>query len=145
MQGLPQERRRSEGGRKLEQHAYGGLAPRNSGPVGTGKNRVIHRKKWVQRREIKPLRKSAFLGVTSGAMQALGMKQIEKELITLIFIHQVADRKIHSVVSSERGALPLEGATMICESQGAKSLFWAHEPKREGKKKEGRRTRRRVD
>src|ERR1700682_3181355 len=28
-----------------------------------------------------------------------------------------------------RGALPLEWATTICESQGAKPLFWAHEPK----------------
>jgi hypothetical protein len=61
-------------------------------------------------------------------MQALGMKQIEKEVVTLIFVHQVADREIHGVISSEGGAYPLEGATMTCESQGARSLIWAHEP-----------------
>jgi hypothetical protein len=49
-----------------------------------------------------------FLGMTAGTVQALGMKHIEKETITFIFIHQIADWEIHRRASSEPGCSPLE-------------------------------------
>jgi hypothetical protein len=48
----------------------------------------------------------SVLSLTAGTAQALGMKEVDKELITGIFIHQVVDGEIHRRVSSGSGCLP---------------------------------------
>jgi hypothetical protein len=55
---------------------------------------------------IKVLDAKPVSGLTAGAVQALGMKEVEKELIAGIFIHQVVDGEIHRVVSSGSGCFP---------------------------------------
>jgi hypothetical protein len=55
---------------------------------------------------IKVLDAKSVSGPTAGTVQSLGMKEVEEELITGVFIHQVVDGEIHRVVSSGSGCFP---------------------------------------